>query len=137
MRVEGELTPSGSIYGLTGVGRGRYLDAPPMANSAINALAFSPDNFRLAYGAADGKIYLWSVTAQLPVATIAVHSGGILALAFSPDGNCLASGGNDQTVRFSCAIDPTFETSRKVISKKVASYLRVAREADDWSPFAQ
>lgn len=66
MRVDGELSAGG-----------RYLDAPPMANSAIN-------------GAADGRIYLWSVFAQLPVATISVHS----------DGNCLASGSNDQTVCF-------------------------------------
>lgn len=137
MRIEGQFSASGSIYGATGVARGRYIDAPPMATSAINTVAFSPDSNRLAYGAADGKIYLWSVTAQLPVSTISVHSGGVLALAFSPDGNCLASGSNDQTVRFSCGIDPDFEASRVVISKKVGSYLRLTPESDDWSNFDQ
>ncbi|MGA1981842.1 MAG: AAA-like domain-containing protein [Acidobacteriaceae bacterium] len=137
LRVEGDYSPSGSLYGSTGVTHGRYLDAPPMTTSAINAVAFSPDSLRLAYGAADGKIYLWSVTAHLPVSTIAVHTGGVLSLAFSPNGNCLASGSNDQTVRFSCGIDPAFKLSRQNISISIAYYLRLSKEADVWAPFAQ
>jgi WD40 repeat protein len=140
-RVEGqsEFIPSGALYGATGgkSGAGRYIDAPPMADSAVNAVAFSPDSNRLAYGTADGNIYLWSVTAQLPVSTVSVHTGGVLALAFSPDGNCLASGGNDQTVRFTCGINSDLEQRAKNISISPDSTTRLLGESNDWYSFAQ
>jgi WD40 repeat protein len=143
---QAEFITSGSLYGakINKHGSGRYIDSPPMATSAINAVTFSPDSMRLAYGTADGNIYLWSVTAQLPVSTISVHSGGVLALAFSPDpdgkfpsGRCLASGGNDKTVRFTCGIDPALEQRALTISLSPESSTRLLGESDDWYSFAQ
>ena len=70
---------------------------------AIHALAFSPDNRRLAMGsgAHDGFVWLWDVSLETPagLAVLQGHQGPVDCLAFSPDGKQLASGGSDKTVR--------------------------------------
>lgn len=134
-RVEGEYN-EGTISGSgPSAGSGHYLDAPPMASAAINSIAFSPDSRRLAYGTADSKIQLWNVMAQLPLPVISVHTGGVLALAFSPDGHCIASGSNDQTVRFTCEIDPNALTRIRAMAN--AGSDRRGPETNNWIPFAQ
>jgi WD40 repeat protein len=110
-----------------------YIDTPPSPSAAVNAVAFSPDSQRLAYGTADAKIYLWSVTAQLPLPVLTVHSGGVLTLAFSPDGKCLASGSNDETVRFTCQVDQGFLNTLSNINPNPEQ----RSEDNYWIPFAQ
>ncbi|MGD0346479.1 MAG: TIR domain-containing protein [Terracidiphilus sp.] len=136
-RVEGEFALSGSVAGSKAAVRGRYLDSPPKANAVVNSIAFSPDNMRLAYGTADGNIYIWGVMASLPVITIDVHTGEVLALAFSPDGRCLASGSSDQTVIFSCEADQGFLSLRRQIAASQQYIGKVAPEATNWTPYAQ
>ncbi len=137
-RVEGEFALSGSVAGSKAAVRGRYLDSPPKANAVVNSMAFSPDNTRLAYGTADGNIYLWSVMASLPVITIDVHTGEVLALAFSPDGRCLASGSSDQTVIFLLRSRPGVSEPAQANLPQANQYIeKVSPEATNWTPYLQ
>ncbi len=126
-RVKGQLSYA-SITGSTSK-YGYYLSQPPPASEAINAVAFSPDSQVLAYGTADGKMYLWDVTSQLPLPILSGHTGGVLSLAFSPDGRCIASGSNDQSLRFDCEISQNYELDR---IRKVVQTSAVRPDAWDW-----
>jgi len=63
----------------------------------VSALAFSPDERRLATGSWDGTITLWEMERGVPLWT--VWQTTCVSLAFAPDGRMLASSGNDATVR--------------------------------------
>ncbi|MFL5589781.1 MAG: NB-ARC domain-containing protein [Ktedonobacteraceae bacterium] len=63
----------------------------------VSALAFSPDERRLASGSWDGTITLWELERGVPLWT--VWQTTCVSLAFAPDGRTLASSGNDATVR--------------------------------------
>jgi WD40 repeat protein/transcriptional regulator with XRE-family HTH domain len=63
----------------------------------VSALAFSPDERRLASGSWDGTITLWELERGAPLWTVWQPTS--VSLAFAPDGRTLASSGNDATVR--------------------------------------
>jgi WD40 repeat protein len=60
--------------------------------AAAGALAFSPDNTRLAAGTNDGRVTLWSVPQGMPVASWAITRWSIKGLAFDSGGRMLAVG---------------------------------------------
>ncbi len=66
--------------------------------SAVQALAFSPDEQMLATGSWDGTIKLWNLE-NGALLWLGQHTGSIHRLAFTPDGRTLASGGDDAVSR--------------------------------------
>jgi tricorn protease-like protein len=68
-------------------------------DTAVVALAFSPDGALVASGSVDETIRLWEAATGKEVLRIEAHAGVVGSVAFSPDGKTLASGGEDFTVR--------------------------------------
>jgi WD40 repeat protein/serine/threonine protein kinase len=69
----------------------------------VNAVAWSPDGKRLAFGGAVAApplspVYLWDTGSWTEVKALAEPRGGIETLAWSPDGGTLAAGGTDRAV---------------------------------------
>jgi WD40 repeat protein len=69
-----------------------------MASERIQSLAWSPDNHWLAAGSTSGKIFLWDMQSQLPIAILNGHVDQVLGLSWSPTGELLASSARDGTV---------------------------------------
>lgn len=65
----------------------------------VYAVAFHPDDTRLATAGRDGVVWLWDLARGEEVVRLRRHKGLVWALAFSPDGATLASGSGDGTVR--------------------------------------
>jgi WD40 repeat protein len=71
-------------------------------NSALAALAVSPDSSLIFTGGRDGRVRIWrgaGAAAGAPGATLAGHVGPVHSLAVHPEGAQLASGGDDTIVR--------------------------------------
>ena len=72
----------------------------------VYALAWSPDDSRIASGSGDPfggsidqTVQVWEASSGQLLHTYRGHAGGIYSLAWSPDGTRLASGSSDQTVQ--------------------------------------
>ena len=70
------------------------------AATLVMALAFSPDDRRLAVGGADGvgRVWSWEDPNAKPLELVG-HTSNIRAVAFSADGRRIVTGGADATVR--------------------------------------
>jgi len=87
-----------ALGGDEGVGRRRGRMTWAVVDSVLS-LAFSPDGERLATGASDGRVRVWSTRDGALLATGEGHAAEVWALAFSPDGSRLVSGSDDRTAR--------------------------------------
>jgi WD40 repeat protein len=62
----------------------------------VGAVAFAPDNRRLAIGTSDGRVCIWDVVDGKKLATLQKHEDAVAALTFSGDGKVVVSGGHDR-----------------------------------------
>jgi len=90
------------------------------------ALAFSPDEGRLAVGGSNGPVLVHDVVSGALVATLPGVASEIRSLAFSPDGSRLAAAGTDQTVRIWRLSDGVQE---RVLRGHEAAVIQVVWEA--------
>jgi WD40 repeat protein len=68
------------------------------SRAPVTALAFSPTEDKLAAGARDGTVALWTSAADAKPSTLGALNGKVNAVAFSPDGSVVAAASDDQTV---------------------------------------
>lgn len=67
--------------------------------STLPGTTVSPESTNLASGGAEGNIHLWSLSQDIPLATLSGHSQRICRVEFHPSGRYLASASEDTTWR--------------------------------------
>jgi len=68
-------------------------------DSAVNALAVSPDGKTLVTGGDDKRVKLWSLPDGTLQKSFQAHNGAVLSVAYLSDGSKLITGGADKTVK--------------------------------------
>ena len=90
--------PTGDELQLIQVADGAPVESWPVG-AAVQALEFSGDGRRLAWGTEAGEVVVRDLVEHRELMRADAHSGLIFSLAFTPDGRRLASGSNDTTIR--------------------------------------
>ncbi len=67
--------------------------------ASVNAVAWSPDNRRIASTSDDMTVQIWNALTGAHPVILRGHTNAVYAVAWSPDGRYLASGGADKSVR--------------------------------------
>ncbi len=62
---------------------------------------WSPDGKRIAAGAVDGNVWIWTATTEGAPMRMAAHEKRVVSIAWSPDGNHLLTASDDGTARLS------------------------------------
>jgi WD40 repeat protein len=77
----------------------KLFDVVSIPDVEISALAFSPDDTRLAVGAEDGTAGVWSLVAREQLAAYDGPTASVNSLSFTPDGSRLLTASNDGFTR--------------------------------------
>jgi WD40 repeat protein len=81
------------------ISKGIWISELDAAISAIESLAFTPDNLSLVACRKDGGVRLWDVASGREVRELGGHRGGCSAVMESPDGGAIISAGSDGYIR--------------------------------------
>jgi WD40 repeat protein/tRNA A-37 threonylcarbamoyl transferase component Bud32 len=95
----GLITESGTRIGIFDTSSGEERANWAAGPGQPNALAFSPDSRRLAYGGDDRVIYICDAGAGKQLTECRGHTSKVLSIAFRQDGSRLLTASHDGTVR--------------------------------------
>lgn len=73
------------------------------AREPFSMAAWSPDGKYIAAGAADGKVWIWSVASEGAPMRLPIHEKRIASIAWTPDGKNLLTASEDGTARLFAA----------------------------------
>jgi len=105
----------------------RSKSAPLPEDSAVDAVAFSPDHRTLAVGDVNGDLDLWDVVNRQRIA-IVNEGNQVTSLAFSPDGRSLAVGDADSVVGvIPVSLWSNFDSLNRLLCDEVQSNMTVAQ----------
>ncbi|MGH3809610.1 MAG: TIR domain-containing protein, partial [Pseudonocardiaceae bacterium] len=102
--------------------------------SAVDSVAFSPDQHTLATASLDGIARLWDVGDPHHPASLSTfigHTSAIFSVAFSPDRHILATASQDQTARLWDISDPHHPTPLGTLTGHVKGVRSVAFSSPD------
>lgn len=99
------------------------------AETAVYALALSPDGHYLASGGYDGMVRVWEVETGTLLQRMYWQLGPVQAIAISPDGQFLAAGGFDGTIKI-WQMEQRRITTWKVLAKHQRSVLSLCFSPD-------
>ncbi len=83
----------------------RSVESIQLSNQSLRAVAWSPEQGRLAVGASDNSLYILSDTLELERHLENAHTNSVFTAAWSPGGRYLLSGGRDAMLRIWDATD--------------------------------
>jgi len=93
------LISFGSLLNKSSIPSGKLLMVIEGHESAVTAVAFSPDASFIASGSKDSSVRIWEVASGKQVCVLQGHNGSVNAVSFNSDGTLLASVSSDESIR--------------------------------------
>jgi eukaryotic-like serine/threonine-protein kinase len=78
---------------------GKELLALKGHTGSVRAVAYSPDDSRVATASDDGTAIVWDIKTGVAVITLKGHTAALTSIAFSADGKQIVTGSKDKSAR--------------------------------------